>query len=157
MSLDTVLGTDIQVIDLILDFLDNDSILSINRVCKRWVPKRSIVVKRKYGNLTKLDLNLINLTAISKEIGQLHNLRYLCLNNNDLKTIPKEIGELQNLRYLFLHNNNLRGIPSEIGRLQNLQKCDISSNLLIQIPKEVKDLRKNGCVINMKHNWDFLK
>lgn len=57
MSIDTVLGTNVQVIDLILQFLDNDSILSTNRVCKRWVRKRAIVAKRKYENLTSLDLS----------------------------------------------------------------------------------------------------
>ena len=122
MSLDTILGTNFQVIDLITKYLDNDSILSINRACKRWIPKRSIVVGRKYRNRQRLNLRHQNLTAIPKEIGQLRNLRYLYLHNNQLVSIPKEIGQLRNLRYLYLHNNKLVSIPKEIGQLRNLQR-----------------------------------
>ena len=102
MSLDTILGTDVQMIDLITRYLDNDSILKINRVCKRWIPKRSIVVKRKYGHLTNLDLDKKRLKTISKEIGQLQNLQLLYLGGNKLTSIPKEIGQLQNLQNLHL-------------------------------------------------------
>ena len=144
MSLDIVLGTNVQVIDLILPFLDNDSILSINRVQKRWTPKRSIVVKRKYGKLTILDLSHKSLTTISKEIGQLQNLQVLFLEYNKLTLLPKEIGQLQNLEKIIAHKNKLTSIPPDIGKMQNLELLYLCNNQLKTIPHEIKELQKYG-------------
>ena len=92
-----MLGTDVQVIDLITPYLDNDTILSINRVCKRWTPKRSIVVKRKYERFVMVGLESKKLKLISNEVKQLKKLECFDLGSNDLTSIPKEIGQLQKL------------------------------------------------------------
>ena len=157
MSLDTVLGTNIQVIDLITQFLDNDSILTINRVCKRWTPKIEIVVKRKYGHLEILNLSFRNFDVISKEIGQLQNLRKLKLFNNELTSIPCEIGQLQNLQYLYLSYNKLKSIPKEIGQLQTLQYLYLHSNKLTSIPKEIGHLHNLQVLLLHNNNLKYIQ
>ena len=140
MSLHTTLGTNVQIIDLITPFLNNDSILKINRACKRWIPKRNIVVNRKYGNLEVLDLSCKNLTMISKEIRQLQNLTHLYLYRNKLTSIPSDIGEMINLKVLDLDNNQLTSIPKEIGQLQNLQQLYLCDNKLTSILSEIGEI-----------------
>ena len=143
MSLDTILGTNVQVIDLITPFLDNDSILTINRICKRWSSKRSIVVKRKYGNLGILNLFSRKLKFISKEVGELQNIETLSSSCNELVCVPSEIGQLLNLKELVLSVNKLTFIPKEFCQLSNLQILYLNNNRLRSIPGEMGQL----CVI----------
>ena len=70
-------------------------------------------------------------------------VKTLNLSNNQLTgEISKEIGNLRNLRELFLKNNQLSGgVTKEIGNLRNLQGLNLSNNQLTGgVTKEVKDL-----------------
>ena len=49
-------GSDLKLIDFIVPYLDNESILSLNRVCEAFVDQRKLVVKRKFEHKEILDL-----------------------------------------------------------------------------------------------------
>ena len=79
MSLFTIFGTDVMIIDLVVPFLDNKSILTLTCVHKTFVKYRKIVVKQRYSDRSHLffgnDINRTNHTKIkcfSKEIGDLN-------------------------------------------------------------------------------------
>ena len=85
------------------------------------------------GRVTRLDLHENGLTGpISRELGNLVNLRELSLWVNDLTgPIPGELGNLVNLGSLHLGGNELTGpIPSELGRLVNLGSLHLGWNEL---------------------------
>lgn len=88
----------------------------------------------------RLDLGLINLTSIPKEIGELKHLEKLIIEPGDLTELPVEIGLLTNLTYLSVSHNHLTRLPPEIGNLKNLQVLSLSSNKIRYLPSEIKYL-----------------
>ena len=122
MNLLQSFGTGVKLIDLIVPFVDNESILRMNCVSKDFVYLRKYVVERKYGDKHAICLSRKELKTVSKEIGNLKNLEELYLDNNKLTLIPPEIGNLKNLEELYLACNSLTSIPPEIGNLTKLEE-----------------------------------
>ena len=59
-------------------------------------------------------LQVLDVTPVTSEIGQLVNLKDLGLSGNQISVIPPEIGQLKNLQTLYLSNNQISAIPSGI-------------------------------------------
>ena len=62
------LGTNVKVVDLIVPFLDNKTILILVTTFKKCKKQRKVVVKRKFKNEISLYLNHKRLKTISSEI-----------------------------------------------------------------------------------------
>ena len=90
--------------------------------------------------VSKLDLNVTNLSILPPEIGQLTNLTSLNLSFSRLYRLPPEIGHLTNLTSLDLHGNGLMSLPPEIGHLTNLTNLDLRRNKLYKLPLEIGQL-----------------
>ena len=89
-----------------------------------------------------LDLGVLGLKELPKEIGQLTGLTKLNLSRNILSELPKEIGQLVGLTELSLSTNRLSELPKEIGQLTSLTKLNLQSNQLSMLPKEIGQLTK---------------
>jgi Leucine-rich repeat (LRR) protein len=88
--------------------------------------------------------NILELHSVSKEIGNLVNLKSLNLSKTGAMIIPSEIGNLVNLKSLNLSTNMISRIPSEIGNLTSLDRLIITDNhALRNIPQVVCDLETN--------------
>ncbi|SEL86852.1 Leucine rich repeat-containing protein [Aquimarina amphilecti] len=102
------------------------------------------IIPAEIGQLTKLEeLFFIanKIQSIPPEIGLLTNLRKLYLNSShQLNVIPEEIGQLTNLTSLSLNSNKLTSIPVEIGQLTNLTFLSLVSNQLTSLPIEIGQL-----------------
>lgn len=61
-------------------------------------------------------------------------LESLFLSNNKLKQLSKEIGELKELRNVNLSNNQITSLPATLGFLEKIGKWEISGNPL-QLPQ----------------------
>ena len=147
MSLFTSLGTNVDVIDLIIPFIDVQDIIIIAKVCKGFSNQRKTFVKQKFKDITNLNLCAKRLKIISKEIGQLQQLQTLYLNNNKLTLIPTEIGQLQQLQLLDLDYNKLRSIPKEIGQLQQLVYLYLNTTSWHRSPRRFCNLTSFLCAI----------
>ena len=101
------------------------------------------------GRVTGLLLESNGLAGeLSKELGNLSNLKRLELSNNRLTgEIPKELGNLSDLETLLLSSNNptigglTGGIPKELGSLSSLKRLELIMNRITgEIPAELGDL-----------------
>ena len=100
---------------------------------------------------TFLDLSELELTTVSKELGQLSNLTALSLSQNQLTEVPKELGQLSNLTELYLSQNQLIEVPKELGQLSNLTELYLYQNQLTEVPKELGQL-SNLTALYLDHN-----
>ncbi|PCI75153.1 hypothetical protein COB21_05970, partial [Candidatus Aerophobetes bacterium] len=78
------------------------------------------ILAKKFPNLTALQLNHNQLTALPDSIGNLSQLHTLDLNGNRLTELPETIGNLSLLTTLYLGNNQLAELPETIGNLSLL-------------------------------------
>ena len=89
----------------------------------RW-PERELPgdwegVTMENGRVVKLVLQEFGLTgAVPAEIGRLSALRQLNLSNNQLTSVPAEIGQLTSLEWLYLNDNQLTSLPATIRELR---------------------------------------
>ncbi|MEO1259009.1 MAG: GEVED domain-containing protein [Bacteroidota bacterium] len=104
--------------------------------------------------LTAVNFNNNNLTAVPAELWNLTSLQFLVMPSNDFNgTIPASVGNLTNLQTLSLGDNNFTGgIPVEIGGLSSLTFLSLFSNQLTgAIPAEIWDLT-NLTFLNFNNN-----
>jgi len=98
---------------------------------------------RQLTNITSLNLTgNLNLTVLTKEIGQLANLEKLCLDATKLTLLPPEIGLLLKLKTLYIFNSSLLSLPIEIKNNINLESLHLPGNLLSTLPREIGRLYK---------------
>ncbi|MEO0563161.1 MAG: leucine-rich repeat domain-containing protein [Chloroflexota bacterium] len=84
--------------------------------------------------LTTLNLNGNQLTALSPDIGVFAHMEDLYLSSNKLVMLPPEIGTLTQLRALNLSHNQLTALPPEIGLLNDLRELYVRDNQLTELP-----------------------
>jgi small GTP-binding protein len=94
------------------------------------------------ANLTELNLNSNQITAIPDAIANLVNLMELRLHGNKITFIPDAIASLTNLTALTLSCNQITRIPDAITCLSNLENLSLWDNQISQIPKEINKLQK---------------
>lgn len=94
---------------------------------------------------TKLEVLFLNnnpkFNLLSKEIGQLKNLKDLTLGRMPLTELPEEIGQLKNLKTLVLERIPLVELPEEIGQLKNLKILRLQNIPLTKFPKGIGKLK----------------
>ncbi len=108
--------------------------------------------KKDLFSFKELDIFMLGVKELPKEIGNLRNLTLLNLSCNELTELPKEIGNLTNLTELDLSGNQLTELPKEIRNLTNLTELtlELNSDLILtyEQKKWIKGLKENGCKIN---------
>lgn len=112
--------------------------------------KRAILAVWHTGEET-LYLDMLGLSELPPEIGNLRKLEALHLNGNNLRTLPAEIGNLTALRTLNLQGNSLIALPPEIGRLIRLKELELTHNRIADLPAELEaasNLQKLGFAAN---------
>src|SRR3989304_499946 len=133
------LGKDVRVIDLVVPFLSNVTLLQLVQTEKLNVKYRRIVVKRKYEHQKTIDFQYKKIKCVSAELGQLQALRELDLSHNQLACVPADafgVGQLQALRELNFSHNQLTCGPAELGQLQALRRLDLNNNQLVYVPAD---------------------
>ena len=108
----TTIGSDTIILDLVIPYLDNTSLLNIARTKKRARHSSQTVALRRYGYLTELNLSNRHLDCIGPQIGQLTQLTELHWSSNKLTSIPPELGQLTQLTRLDLYHNQPQRGPS---------------------------------------------
>lgn len=91
-------------------------------------------------NLKKLNLAFNHLKELPKAICALTELEILNLNDNELSELPNSIGGLTSLRGLYLSDNQIHVLPEHIWMLKNLIRLDLENNKLLEFPDTVYKL-----------------
>lgn len=91
-------------------------------------------------NLTNLQLNNNQLTALPNDFGNLSSLATLRLDYNQLASLPGGFGSLGNLRWVYLLNNQLTSLPDDFGNLSNLLWLFLFNNQLTSLADSFVDL-----------------
>lgn len=82
-------------------------------------------------NVLKLDLSMLKLTSVPKEIGKFPNLECLDLSFNRISDLPPEIVNLKKLKYLDLTGTNyMAKLPEVLKQLPSLQVLNVSDHRL---------------------------
>ncbi|MBI9018548.1 MAG: hypothetical protein JEZ07_14945 [Phycisphaerae bacterium] len=76
-----------------------------------------MIEKAKEDDATHLDLNLLGLSQLPPEIGQLKSLKSLFLYRNNLTSLPVEISNLNSLEKLYIHDNKIKVLPEWITEM----------------------------------------
>lgn len=92
------------------------------------------------SNLIELNLEDNTLNEIPNSIGKLHKLEIFRCGKNNLDSIPNELCNLINLRELSFSENNLAEIPQQIGNLKNIEYLDLSENHIYELPSSIANL-----------------
>ena len=146
----TTLGSNTIILDLVVSYLDNTSLLKLARTKKRTRHSSETVALRLYGHLTELSLSNRHLDCIGPQIGQLTQLTELHLSSNKLTSIPPELGQLAQLTHLSLSNNQLTCIPPELGQLTQLTYLYLSNNFLtiddVPLSLRTNSLNLGNCI-----------
>ncbi|MEO0517904.1 MAG: COR domain-containing protein [Cyanobacteria bacterium P01_A01_bin.116] len=87
-----------------------------------------------------LDLFATELSALSKKVAQLTNLRLLNLQGNRFAELPDSLGQLSNLKSLNLSETKLSCLPHSIGQLSNLQELSLHCSELEELPDSIGHL-----------------
>ena len=98
----------------------------------------------------KLDLGVLALKRLPKNVCMFDFVVDLSIADNDLENLPSEIGQLVNLTYLDCSRNLMSGLPPELSHL-HLEVLLMSDNKLFSIPAVVCGI---GC--NHKQDTDII-
>jgi Leucine-rich repeat (LRR) protein/cold shock CspA family protein len=90
--------------------------------------------------LQVLTIDMNQLTAVPKEIGNLTELKRLCVTHNRLTSVPSSLGNLVLLTELRLGQNKLQGLPCELGNLTLLERLQLTENELTELPDSLGNL-----------------
>lgn len=101
-------------------------------------------------SLIELDLSSNHIDHIDASLNTMKKLQYLNLSENQLDALPL-LGEMESLQTLEVRNNRLEQLPFDLGSVLNLQKLDISHNALHTLPASIVHL-KSLVMIEMKDN-----
>jgi hypothetical protein len=91
------------------------------------------------ASLKNLSAQVMGLTSVPKELGDLKQLKELFLNYNTLTALPAEISNLKELTYLALGENKLTSLP-DLRTLTKLEYLSISTNPFPVFPETICDL-----------------
>jgi Leucine-rich repeat (LRR) protein len=98
---------------------------------------------KRFASVTKLNLELLSLRDIPKELALLVNLQELNLSGNELYEIPEVIFELQQLKVL-----DLRGNPIAPVERENIQKAVKQKHPLLKvILSPLRKIEDKGCSV----------
>ncbi len=92
------------------------------------------------NSLERLDISSKNI-ELSKEIGNLKNLKVLWLAAPHITILPDEIGQLKSLTKFNLSANDLKTLPSAITNLNSLTEFNFYSDRLTNLPPEIGNLK----------------
>ena len=98
------------------------------------------IKEAKEENLTRLNLNELDLTTVPIEVLELPNLITLDLEKNRLATFPEVIWSLTKLERLNLSNNQLKTITKAILKLTEIEDLDLGNNQLKAFPENILKL-----------------
>lgn len=105
------------------------------------------IKQAKEKQLSRLDLDGLDLTVIPGEVLELTGLHELNLMYNQLTELPREIARLENLKDLNLTCNRLTGLPEEIFQLTGMKGLWLGGNRLNQFPGGIVQLK------NLRRLW----
>lgn len=92
------------------------------------------------AEVSPLDLQSMNLSAMPEEIGLLRELDCLRLSLNHLSDLPTQLGHLTNLSSLYLDHNQFISIPSSIGMMADLRILNLSNNQITRVSPVIGQL-----------------
>lgn len=120
-----------------------DAACVVERDLRKQSPPLTAVPREVLQLHTLRQLNLMGnaLVSLPTEIGGLTQLRILGLTDNNLTALPDSIGCLNELVALYVTNNKLTHFPPSIGQLASLRKFQASFNALQALPEEMADMR----------------
>ena len=141
----------IELIELIIPYLDNDGLVSFLKYHDvknfiNWTTVYTLHFNKirnvNYGlYFSFLSIEMLRCKFNLKEnVEEIYNLKVLDLTRGLIKEIPPEIEQLINLEGLHLNHNEIIKISKEIGKLTNLQYLDLSYNKIKDIPETVGNL-----------------
>jgi hypothetical protein len=95
-------------------------------------------------DITRLNLDALELKTIPLEIGQLSQLSRLNLSNNQITSIPDAMGQLSKLSRLYLSHNQITSIPDAIGQRSQLTWLSLFHNQITSIPDAIGQFSPGG-------------
>ncbi|XP_077301287.1 uncharacterized protein LOC143921775 [Arctopsyche grandis] len=101
-----------------------------------------------YINLTKLDLNGINLTSLPNDFSKLKSLQECRLSRNQLTEVPYIIKDLHCLRSIELDGNSISCLPAFLDYLPNLSLLDAYDNNITYIYCSLEHLEYLDVALN---------
>ncbi|CAI9575029.1 unnamed protein product, partial [Staurois parvus] len=105
----------------------------------------------KLRQVTHLDLNMNQFSAIPTAVLDLPALEWLDMGSNKLSDLPKEIDKMKTLHTLWLQRNKISELPDSISCLKNLSTLVLTNNLMKQIPLCLQSLH-NLRFVNFRDN-----
>jgi Leucine-rich repeat (LRR) protein len=91
------------------------------------------------GSLKSFFAQVMGLTSVPKELGNLKQLTELGINYNKITALPAEISKLTELTYLAIGENKLTSLP-DLRALTKLEHLSISANPFPAFPETICDL-----------------
>lgn len=111
------------------------------RACAQETPYPTLPLQEIYKKeVCVLNLNSINLSVLTHEIGEFSSLQELYLAGNKLLDLPVELSNIQ-LEYLDLGDNKFEKIPNIIYSLNTLNKLEIGFNKIKNVPANISSLK----------------
>ena len=159
---------------------DEKVIKDLAKITEKEFNKKSYAVKNDFSfcyfiendsviylglDLTKLNLEVLNLERVEESIRKLQNLKGLSIRYPKNKAFPEWFAEFKDMENLSLENNNLNILPEWIKEFKNLIYLNLESNDISSLPEwltalnELKEflMRNNNNLEWNEKNLNILK
>ncbi len=102
------------------------------------------------GGTELLDLRMLRLTQVPREIGQLRRVVVLDLSCNHLSGLPEYLENWNQISHLILSCNRIRRCC--LDRLERAVQIDLRYNALDALPTGIEHRRLQNCVVDVTEN-----